>query len=237
MFSEYTMLKPGPVKEYIGFTEEEVARLCEGSKFTAKDIKDWYDGYNLDGLEIYNSNSVVSALREGVLTSYWTDTDAFEDLLSYIKMNVDGLHDVILKPLANERYVLSSSESFKNDLVNLESKNDYLVALVHLGYLSYNFGDGTLKIPNNEIRIQFVDSIGMVEPSVLARYYTYSNGLLDATLSLDAVAAAEMLGRMFSEFTIKTGYSYEDSFDDFIFSAYMSANDYYDVIHEAPRDG
>ncbi|MCD8201230.1 MAG: AAA family ATPase, partial [Clostridia bacterium] len=42
MFKEYTMLSPGSVKEFIGFTEEEVGKLCAGSKLTEKDIKDWY---------------------------------------------------------------------------------------------------------------------------------------------------------------------------------------------------
>ncbi|MCD8201495.1 MAG: AAA family ATPase, partial [Clostridia bacterium] len=178
MFKEYTMLRPGPVKKFIGLTEDDVKMLCVGSKFTIEDIKDWYDGYTLDGLEIYNSNSVVSALSEGVLDDYWNKTEMFEDLLSYITVDVDGLHDVILKLLAKETYVLPSYNSFQNDLVNLESKNDYLVALIHLGYLSYDSRDGTLKIPNHEVRIQFVDSLGSMKESIVAKFYDYSNKLL-----------------------------------------------------------
>ncbi|MCD8201036.1 MAG: AAA family ATPase, partial [Clostridia bacterium] len=117
MFKEYTMLSPGSVKEFIGFTEEEVGKLCAGSKFTKQNIKDWYDGYSLDGLDIYNPNSVVSALSENRLDNYWTGTEAFDNLLSYIKLNVDGLHDALLRIFAKEKFVLDVRTTFPGDLV------------------------------------------------------------------------------------------------------------------------
>ncbi|MCD8205283.1 MAG: ATP-binding protein [Clostridia bacterium] len=234
MFDEYTMLDSGDIKEYIGFTENDVEKLCAGTKFTKQNIKDWYDGYTLDGLEIYNPKSVTSALKKGKLSNYWTGTGAFESLLSYIKVNVEGLHDVILKLLAKEEYVLESYDSFENDLSSLKGKNDYLVALIHLGYLSYDSRDRTIKIPNHEVRMRFVDSLGSMKESIVAKFYDYSSRLLDATTKSDAKGVAEMLGRIFAELTKRCSYPYENAFGDFVDFAYMCANDYYDVIPEAP---
>ncbi|MCD8205969.1 MAG: ATP-binding protein [Clostridia bacterium] len=234
MFREYTMLSPGPVKEFIGFTEREVAKLCVDSKLTEKDIKDWYDGYYLDGLDIYNPNSVVSALSEEKLDSYWTGTEAFEDLLSYIKVNVDGLHDALLSIFANEKFVLDVRTTFPNDFVNLKYKEDYIIALIHLGYLSYDSVHKTVTIPNHEVRIQFEDAVSKMGPSIVARYYDYTKKLLDATLSMNANDVAIMLGKLFAEFTRMIGYTGENDFGNFVYNSYIVAEDYYDVVREAP---
>ncbi|MCD8205035.1 MAG: ATP-binding protein [Clostridia bacterium] len=233
MFDEFTMLRPGPIKEYIGFTEKEVENLCAGSKFTAKDMKDWYDGYSLGGLEIYNPNSVVCALRYGELSNYWSGTEAYEDLLSYIKVNVDGLHAALRAIFANEKYVLDVQTTFPNDLVNLKYKEDYIIALIHLGYLSYNSEDKTVTIPNHEVRIQFEDTVSKMGPSVVTTYYEYTQKLLDATLSACAEDVACLIGKIFAKFTRRTGYENEDDFGNFIYSSYIAAEDYYDVVREA----
>ncbi|MCD8205148.1 MAG: AAA family ATPase [Clostridia bacterium] len=233
MFDEFTMLRPGPLKEFIGFTEEEVGKICVESEFTEKDMKDWYDGYCLDGLEIYNPNSVVSALRFGELSNYWSGTEAFEDLLSYIKVNVDGLHDALCSIFANEKYVLDVRTTFPNDLVNLKYKEDYIIALIHLGYLSYNSKDKTVTIPNHEVRILFEDAVIKMGPSVVATYYEYTQKLLDATLSACAEDVACLIGKIFAKFTRRKGYENEDDFGNFIYSSYIAAEDYYDVVREA----
>lgn len=36
MFDEFSMIDPGPMAEYVGFTEEEVASLCENIRWTEK---------------------------------------------------------------------------------------------------------------------------------------------------------------------------------------------------------
>ncbi|MCD8201580.1 MAG: AAA family ATPase [Clostridia bacterium] len=234
MFEEYTMLDPGPVKEFIGFTEDDVKKLCVDSNLTEKDIKDWYDGYTLDGLDIYNSNSVVKALNEGKLDNYWTKTEAFDDLLSYIKVNVDGLHDDLLSIFANENYVLDVRTTFPGDLVNLKYKEDYIIALIHLGYLAYDSVHKTVTIPNYEVRIQFEDAVSKMGPSIVATYYDYTKKLLDETLSMNAKGVATMLGKLFSEFTRRIDYKEEDDFGNFVYNSYMVAEDYYDVVREAP---
>ncbi|MCD8201769.1 MAG: PD-(D/E)XK nuclease domain-containing protein, partial [Clostridia bacterium] len=70
--------------------------------------------------------------------------------------------------------------------------------------------------------------------SIVAKFYDYSNKLLDATIRADAKGVAEMLGKIFAELTKRTAYPYENAFGDFVDFAYMCVSDYYDVIPEAP---
>lgn len=47
-FREYTMLEPGPLAPFIGFTEDEVKELCQINRLDFEETKRWYDGYQFD---------------------------------------------------------------------------------------------------------------------------------------------------------------------------------------------
>ena len=51
---EYTMTNPMDLAQDIGFTEEEVCTLCEKFSVDFEQMKEWYNGYNLNGTAIYN---------------------------------------------------------------------------------------------------------------------------------------------------------------------------------------
>ena len=68
VFKEYNMLRPVPYEKYFGFTEEEIDEIVKSPscRITRQELKDWYEGYRLNGIDIYNPNSVVSAVTDGV---------------------------------------------------------------------------------------------------------------------------------------------------------------------------
>ena len=45
---------PKDFAPYIGFTEEETYNLCEKYIIDFQKVKEWYNGYNLNGTAIYN---------------------------------------------------------------------------------------------------------------------------------------------------------------------------------------
>lgn len=47
MFDEFSMINPGPLASYVGFTELEVAALCTDYHMDLDEIKAWYNGYSL----------------------------------------------------------------------------------------------------------------------------------------------------------------------------------------------
>ena len=71
MFDEFSMLDPGPLASYVGFTETEVAELCREYEMDVEEVRNWYDGYSFDEISVYSPRSVVSCMRFGKIGNYW----------------------------------------------------------------------------------------------------------------------------------------------------------------------
>lgn len=153
-FDEFSMLDSGVLAPYVGFTEKEVETLCERYGKEFRDVKRWYDGYLLRKEHIYNPKAVVSVLTRGNFKSYWSLTGTYEFVHPLISMDFDGLKTDIIKMLSGDS-VKVEVDSFQNDMVTFQDKDDVLTLLIHLGYLAYDETKGTAFIPNEEIRSEF----------------------------------------------------------------------------------
>ncbi len=154
MFDEYNMLKPGQLAEYIGFTADEVKCLCDENDVDFAMMKSWYDGYKLDGYDIYNPCSVIKAIKTKKFDDYWNATGAFESITNYMNYDNGELKDKITLMLSGENVPVDVS-LFDNDLTKVDSKDAALTVLIHLGYLAYDEENGTCYIPNYEISTRF----------------------------------------------------------------------------------
>ena len=159
MFVEYNMLEPRGLAPHFGFTEGEVRSLCQEHGMDFPEIKSWYDGYKLGGLEVYNPKSVVEAMTLHKCGDYWVTTSATEAVANY--MNFDGgfLKGTITRLLAGES-VRVNAGAFGNDLSKVDSPDAALTVLIHLGYLGFVPSDelngtGLCFIPNREISQEF----------------------------------------------------------------------------------
>ncbi|MEE1286524.1 MAG: AAA family ATPase [Ruminobacter sp.] len=156
VFKEYNMLRPVPYEEYFGFTEEEVAEIVKlpQCKISHQELKEWYEGYKLNGKDIYNPNSVVSAISDGICQSYWSGTSSNEEVVRLINMNFRGIKNDITK-LIDGIKIPFNSNNFQNDMVTIKDKNDIFSLLVCLGYLGCSERNNGLKlayVPNQEIK-------------------------------------------------------------------------------------
>lgn len=158
MFDEFSMLSSKGIEKYVGFTDEEVINLCGQYDISFDDMKSWYDGYRLNGVELYCPRSVIKAIDERTFGGYWTETETYEALAKYIAMNFDGLHDTLEELLADQPQTVDT-RTFTNDMVTFANKDDILTLLIHLGYLGYESADKTVYIPNKEIADEFVVSM------------------------------------------------------------------------------
>ena len=159
MFDEFTMLDPGPLAEYVGFTEQEVEELCGRYQMDLAEIKNWYDGYSFPGeSSVYSPRSVVNAMRFRKIGNYWNQTETFEALRIYIDMNFEGLKDDVLSMIAGNAVPVNIG-NFSNDMATFHSEDDVLTLLIHLGYASYDYDSKTVKIPNEEVRAEYVNSV------------------------------------------------------------------------------
>lgn len=158
MFTPVTMTNPLNCAEFTGFTEEEVQLLSERYQVSPDEIQRWYDGYDLLGLSIYNPRSVVMAMTSGVFDSYWTQTETYEALKVYIQMDYDGLRERVGRLIAGESIPVNVAK-FQNDMTTFGSADDVLTLLIHLGYLTYDFYGKCCRIPNSEVRQEFINCI------------------------------------------------------------------------------
>lgn len=234
-FYEYSMTDAEPISEFTGFTESEVKELCEKYNKSFAEMKRWYDGYNLNGISIYNPKSVVESILRGQFNNYWTSTETYETLKIYIEMNFDGLKDTIIELIAGGKVVIDTT-TFTNDMVTFVTKDDVLTLLIHLGYLTYDFYTKEVSIPNYEISEQFASTIKVIGWSEVADSPKSSDELLKATLNCNEEKVAELIDKAHSENTSILKYNDENSLSCVISLAYYSARKTYTIERELPAE-
>ena len=237
-FYEYTMLEPGPLAEFVGFTEQEVKDLCKEQQIDFEQAKKWYDGYCFGQTgHIYNPNSVMKAIFNKRFSNYWTQTETYESLRVYIDLNFDGLKDMIVD-LIGEKHCRIDTGSFQNDMTSLKNKDDVLTLLVHLGYLAYDIDQKEVYIPNEEIRQEFIRAIKNGKRQELVKAIERSDQLLDATLRMDEETVAEIIQEVHLSNTTPQFYNNEQALRSVVIMAYLSSIDHYMKFEElASRRG
>ena len=181
-FTEYSMLKPGDMAEYIGFTRNEVEKLCREHNMSIDECLYWYDGYQIKNkVDISAPYSVVSAMRSHQYSSHWTKTSSFECLRDYINMDFDGIQADVCKLMAGQSIVICT-EGYNNTLTNFETKDDIFTYLIHLGYLSYNADTQMVQIPNREVLLEWKLSVDRSNKYMfIGKMIEESRDLLNAT--------------------------------------------------------
>ena len=230
-FDEFTMVSAGTLAPFIGFTEEEVRQLCERYHMSFEQTKQWYDGYNINGISIYNPKSVAEAMSEQIFDSYWTQTETYEALKMYIVRNENGLRDKIIRMIAGE-HISINTKTFQNDMCTFETADDILTLLVHLGYLTYDFDTKTAWIPNKEVRQEFLNSIQGQEFQTVNNAIHRSDKLLQLTLAQNTEKVAEMLQEVHCDNCSVIQYNDENSLACVLSLAYYSAQDSYAIYRE-----
>ncbi len=225
-FDEYTMLNAGRFSKYVGFTEEEVKKLCIKYERNFDEIKRWYDGYILRGMHVYNPKAVVSAMLDGTMQSFWSQTSTFESIRPFINMDFDGLKTEIIRMLSGDE-VKIKTVTFQNDMTSFQNKDDVLTMLIHLGYLAYDQQKQMTFIPNEEIRGEFINAVEENKWNELYDFEMKSNELLEATLDLESDIVAEKIEQIHSEYTSVITYNNENSLSSVLAIAYLSAMQYY----------
>ncbi len=231
MFDEFSMIDPGPLAEYVGFTEQEVEELCRKYQMDINEIKNWYDGYSFEEVEsVYSPKSVVSCMRLGKMGNYWSQTETFEALQLYIDMNFEGLRDDILSMIAGET-VPVNTRSFTNDMTTFRTEDDVLTLLIHLGYLGYHYADKTVFIPNEEIRSEYVSAVSVSDWGEVSRALKNSADTLQAIWQGREKQVAEGIRQAHFE-TSHLQYNDENALSYTISLALYAARNFYTIHRE-----
>ncbi len=233
-FHEFSMVSPMEYARYVGFTEEEVESLCNEYHRDFEGMKRWYDGYVLDEAGyVYNPNSVMKAIRSNKFHSYWTETSAAKSLMGYISLDFDGLSVTIAKLLGGISVPVDTN-GFANDLSTFQNQDDVLTLLIHLGYLAYDEETGKVRIPNEEIRLEFARAIREVKRDDTIRRVQESEQLIYDTVHKDADAVAAQVQKIHMEESAILFYNDEQALRSVIKLAYFSYRDHYIKFEELP---
>ncbi|MCD8022710.1 MAG: AAA family ATPase [Lachnospiraceae bacterium] len=233
MFTEIAITNPMEYAEFTGFTEQEVAALSEQYGVSLDETKRWYDGYDVLGIPIYNPRSVVMVMLSGIFDSYWTQTETYEALKIYIQMGYDGLRDRVARLIAGES-ILIDIESFQHDKTTFSGADDVLALLIHLGYLTYDFSKKTCRIPNNEVRQEFVRCIKDDGYPRMIEAIRNSAELLQLTFSMDEEEVAQRVEKIHEENSSILRYHDETSLAYAVELAYYAAQETYALYREMP---
>lgn len=223
---EFTMLQADELAPYIGFTEDEVKSLCEQYHRDFDKVKKWYDGYLLNGYQVYNPKAVVSVMTKGKFRSYWSETGSYEVVVPLICMNYDGLKNAIIEMLSGSAVNVNTA-TFKNDPARIQNRDDVLTYLIHLGYLGYDEENETAFVPNEEIRQELITAVRSSNWDELIAFQQESRKLLAATLSMDEKQVTAEIDKIHSEYSSAIRYNDENSLSSTITIAYLGAMQYY----------
>ncbi|MCL1990000.1 MAG: ATP-binding protein [Defluviitaleaceae bacterium] len=235
MFDEYSMTRPRRFLDYFGFTAQEVATLCNAYDASISEIETWYNGYFVDlDKPIYNPTSVVQSLLANQIDNYWNKTETYEALKDYIALDFDGLKNKLLQMISGYAVAVNANK-FTNDMTTFNSADDVLTLLVHLGYLSYNFEKKEVRIPNEEVKTEFINSIeDMKDWASVVTVIHQSRDLLQAIWHKEAEIVAKGIEAIHEQNTSILQYHDENSLACVISLALYGANTYYTIIRELP---
>ncbi len=232
MFREYNMIDPCGLESYFGFTEEETKTLCTEYDMNFNEIKSWYDGYKLNGIDIYNPKSVVEAIITRKCKDHWVNTSARDSVMEYMNYDNGALKDLIVKMITGEEIDVNVRK-FNNDLTKINSSDAALTVLIHLGYLAYDEERGKCYIPNHEIKEEFIIAIDDLKWENIYNPISSSNDLLENTLKGDTKYINETLNKNHNELASIFNKNKEDVLGIIVYISYYHAKKYYEIIKEA----
>jgi len=156
----YSILK-NEYSQYFGFIESEVDELLNKANFSekAKEIKEWYNGYQIGNTVIYNPWSIVNCLKQkGELVPYWVNTGGnqlIKELLkkSSIEFKAD-FEDLIqgkyVEKLIDENMVFQYLSNNPSSVWSLLLMSGYLKSTAIRQTSQGTFAQ--LTIPNKEVK-------------------------------------------------------------------------------------
>lgn len=216
--------------EYFGFTDEEVQKLLKDAGVLTQyhDVKDWYDGYNSNGIELYCPWDVIHYVQDflknkkDIPKCYWVNTSDMNVIHTFIERYGDKVKNDFEQLIVGESIRKPIKENLTYDLLN-SSEDNFWSILLMTGYLTsvepgasedYKFRDRlNLRIPNKEVL--------QIYESTLKEFFdnsieTFKTDLEAAVWTGDTEKLKEILDKI-----LLTTISFYDYKEDFYHASYL----------------
>ncbi|MCD8118674.1 MAG: AAA family ATPase [Lachnospiraceae bacterium] len=239
MFCEYTMVAEEKFSGDFGFTDAEVDELYrryhtqgfDRENVTREGLRLWYDGYHTkNGDRVYNPRSVVLALTNNNLGSYWTSSGPYDELFYYIGANVDQVKDDV-GLLVADIPVPAKVQEYAATSMELKTRDEIFSAMVVYGFLNYE--NGCVSIPNKELMGKFAEMVQKEEQlGNVYRLAKESGRMLQATKAGDTKTMTKILEFVHHTESPLQVYSDEAELASIIRWVYLEAINYYRIERE-----
>ena len=171
-------------------------------------------------------------MEDRKFSNYWGKTSSYKVISDYISRNFNGTKDAVIRMLAGERVDVNIT-GYLNTMTDFETKDDVFTYLIHVGYLAYQPEEATCRIPNREIRGEWLNAIrAMKDYTETDRIISESKELLEETLAGNEEAVARALDQSHIHVTSNRSYNNEDALQSAIYLAYIYALNKYTVVKE-----
>ena len=206
--------------EYFGFTQQEVDKILKDAGMEDKKavIKEWYDGYQFGGCDVYCPWDVMNYFQDlkrnpdAKPISYWKNTSDNAIIRSFIDQSGSTISKKLEMLMAGESIDQQIEENLTYDY--LHSSEDNLWSILYLtGYLTKvgerdKDGQIELRIPNKEVKEIFESTVRKwFEDSARV---TNRKDLFDAVWNKDADKATKEISTLL-RMTISY-YDYRENF-------------------------
>lgn len=118
-------------------------------------------------------------------------------------------------------------------MATFHSEDDVLTLLIHLGYASYDYDSKTVKIPNEEVRAEYVNSVSASNWGEVSKSLKNSADTLEAIWQKRPKQVAEAISQAHFE-TSHIQYNDENALSYTISLALYSARNFYMIYRELP---
>ncbi len=236
-FIEYTILSSGDFSQYYGFEENEVKILCKKYHLDFENTKFWYDGYKVGAYELYNPCSIKKLIKLKKFSNYWTESSAYDLVKEAINLNFEGLKDDIIKLCSGSTISISRPEikSFNTADLKFKNKVAIYIYLVHLGYLGYDDADATIYVPNEETRVELLNSVKENHWPKFETALKLSEQVVAATYNKDSETVAALLSKIHEDKVPALEYNNERALRYVVLMAYLATErDYLAPLNEFP---
>ena len=152
--------------------------------------------------------------------------------MEYISLDFDGLSRTVTELIGGAETKVDT-KGFANDLVTFRDRNDVLTLLIHLGYLVYDEETQKVRIPNEEIRLEFARAIRQIKRDETIRRVQESEQLILDTVHQNEEAVARQIEKIHEEES-PLYYNNEQALRSVIKRAYFSYGDEYIMFEELP---
>ncbi|WP_419241368.1 AAA family ATPase [Cardinium endosymbiont of Nabis limbatus] len=158
----YTLLD----EEYsscFGFSEDEVSYLFKekGLATSMEEVKNWYNGYKVGGLVMYNPWSIISCInKSGRFDLYWVNTGNNNLIKQLILSSNTSIKEQFEPLMCGETLTVSIDKHLSFDLLGRD-ETAFWSLLLFAGYLTWeksslssnsDLYDCVIRIPNHEVR-------------------------------------------------------------------------------------